>query len=91
LIKRAEAKMRCDGKRYKKKEHWFDEKYMEKKRETKEALRKFKEKNDDESRTEYWENRKAHERTVDNKRCISQENEAEYINKLVRENKIKKI
>jgi hypothetical protein len=57
---------------------------MEKRRVTREALRKFKEQDDDESRIEYWENRKAYERTVEKTRCIWQEKEAEYINKLVK-------
>jgi hypothetical protein len=56
--------------------------YGEKKK-TKEALRKFQEKDDDESRTENWESGKAYERTAENKRCIWQEKAAEYINKLV--------
>jgi hypothetical protein len=91
LVKRARAKMRCDGRKYRKEKHWFDEECMEKKREMKEALRKFKEKDDDKSRIEYWENRKAYERTVENKKCIWQEKEAECLNKLVREKEIKKI
>jgi hypothetical protein len=37
---------------------------MKKKKETKDALRKLKEKDHDKSRTECWENRKAYERTV---------------------------
>jgi dihydroneopterin aldolase len=58
---------------------------MEKKKETKETLRKFKEKDSDESRIEYWESRKVYERTVENKRCIWQEKAAEYVIKLVRQ------
>jgi hypothetical protein len=64
-VKRVGANMRRTGKRYRKKEHWFDEKCMAKKGETKEALRKFEEK-DEESRTEYWKSRKACGRTVEN-------------------------
>jgi hypothetical protein len=55
------------------------------------ALRKFKEKDDDISRTEYWAKRKAYERIVGKKRCIWQEKEAEYINKLVCGKEIKEI
>jgi hypothetical protein len=50
----------------------------------KDALRKCKEKDDDESRIEYWESRKAYEGTVENRRCIWYDKVAEYINKLVR-------
>jgi hypothetical protein len=50
--------------------------------EMKEALRKFKEK-------DYNESRRAYERTVENKRHTWQENEAEYINTLVREKEMK--
>jgi hypothetical protein len=42
LVRRAGAKMRFVGRRYRKKEHWFDEECMDKRREMKEALRKFK-------------------------------------------------
>jgi hypothetical protein len=42
--------MRSDGRKYRKKKHWFDEECMKKKREKKEALRKFKEKDNDKSR-----------------------------------------
>jgi hypothetical protein len=55
------------------------------------ALRKFKEKDDDISRTEYWAKRKVCERMVGKKRCIWQEKEAEYINKLACEKDIKKL
>jgi hypothetical protein len=64
LVKTAEAKVRCTGKKYRKNNLWFDEECMEKKMEMKEALRKIKEKDDDESILEYWESRKAYERTV---------------------------
>jgi dihydroneopterin aldolase len=57
---------------------------MERKKEKKEALRKFKEKDNDESRIKYWENKNAYEKSVENKRCMLQEKEAEYINKLIR-------
>jgi ribosomal protein S21 len=50
---------------------------MEKKKETKETLREFKEKGSDESRIEYWHSRKVYESTVENKRCIWQEKAAE--------------
>jgi predicted alpha-1,6-mannanase (GH76 family) len=63
---------------------------MEKNKKTKEALRKFEEKDDDESRFEYWESRKAFERTVENKMCTCQETAAEYINKLFRQKEVKK-
>jgi hypothetical protein len=53
------------------------------------ALRTFKEKDDDISRTEYWAKR--NERLVREKRGIWQEKEAEYINKLVYEKDIKNI
>jgi hypothetical protein len=39
------------------------------KKNTKDALRKFKE-DDNESRMEYWESRRAHERTVENRRYM---------------------
>jgi hypothetical protein len=79
------------GRRYRKKKHWFDEECMEKRRITREAIRKFKGQDDDENRIEYWENRKAYERIVEKKRCRWQEKEAEYINKLVKGKEIKKI
>jgi hypothetical protein len=63
---------------------------MIKKRETKEALRKFKEKYDEESRTEYWRSRKAYGRTVENNRCIWQVKVGECIKKLVRQKEVKK-
>jgi hypothetical protein len=83
--------MRCDRRMVSTKEHWFDEECWEKRRETRVALRKFKEKDYDISRTEYWAKRKSYERMVGKKRCIWQEKEAEYINKLVCEKDIKKI
>jgi hypothetical protein len=43
---------------------FFDEEHMEKKRGMKEAFRTLKEKDDDESRSEYWESRKIYGRTV---------------------------
>jgi hypothetical protein len=75
---------------FSRKEHWFDEECWEKRRQTRVALRKFKEKDDDASRTEYWVRRKAYERIVEKKRGIWQEKEAEYINKLVSEKKLRK-
>jgi hypothetical protein len=60
------------------------------KKKTKKALRKFQEKDDDESRNENWESGKAYKRTGENKRCICQEKTAEYINKLVRRKEFKK-
>jgi hypothetical protein len=42
---------------------------VKRKRELKEALRKFKE-YDDECRIKYWKIRKMYERMVQNKRCI---------------------
>jgi ribosomal protein S21 len=56
---------------------WFNEECMEKKTEMKQALRKFKEKDDNESRIQYWESRKAYERTVENKMYLWQEKVAE--------------
>jgi hypothetical protein len=55
-----------------------------KERDTKDILRKFREKDDDKTRIEHWESRKAYERTVKNRRCIWQEKVAEYITKLDR-------
>jgi hypothetical protein len=91
LVKRAGANMRCSGKKYRKKEHLFDEEFMKKKKETKEHLRKLEGKDRDESRIEYGGSRKAYERTVENKRCIWQKTTAEYINKLIRQKKVKKM
>jgi primosomal protein N'' len=90
LVRRAGAKMRCVRRMFGRKEHWFDEECWEKRRQTMVALRKFKEK-DGLSRTEYWAKRKAYERMVGKKRCMRQEKEAEYINKLVCEKDINKI
>jgi hypothetical protein len=39
--------MRCNAKEYTKKKNWFDEECIEKKEETKDALRKFKKKHYD--------------------------------------------
>jgi hypothetical protein len=64
LVKRAGTNMKCTGKNYIKNDLWFDEECMEKKKEMKEALRKFKEKDYDESRIQYWESRTEHERMV---------------------------
>jgi hypothetical protein len=64
LVKRAGTNMRCTGKKYRKKNLWFDEECMEKNTEMKEALRKFKEKDYNESRIQYWESRTEHERIV---------------------------
>lgn len=50
----------------------------------KEALRKFKEKDDDESR-------EAYERTVENKRYTWQEKVADYINKLITQKEVKRV
>jgi hypothetical protein len=84
LVKRAGTNMRCTWKNYRNKDLWFNEECMEKKREMKEALRKFKEKDDDISRSQYWESRTANERTAENKTCLWQEKVAEHINKLYR-------
>jgi hypothetical protein len=51
---------------------------------TKGDIRRFKEKDDDRSKIEYWKSRKAYERAVENKRYIWQEKVAEYVNKLDR-------
>jgi hypothetical protein len=67
-----------------------DKECTEKKTETKEALRKPKEKNADEGRTEYWERRKAYERTIQNKRSAWQETAAEYNYELVGQKELKK-
>jgi hypothetical protein len=92
LEKRAGTNMRCTGKNYRNKDLWFNEECIEKKREVKEALRKFKEEDDDdESRIQYWESREAYERTVDNKMCLWQEKVAEYINKLITQKAVKKV
>jgi hypothetical protein len=76
--------MRCIGKKYRKKDLCFIEKCKERKREMKEALRKFKEKDDNKSRVRYWERRKAYERTAEKKPCLRQEKVAQHINKLHR-------
>jgi hypothetical protein len=86
MIKSAGGNMRCGGKKHRKKEHGFNDEWMKRKREMKEALRKFKEKDDDESRIKYWESR-----TVQNKRSIWQEKEAEQINSLGNQMEVKKI
>jgi hypothetical protein len=66
-VSRAGAKMRCDRRRVRVKEHWFDEECGEKRKQTRVALRKFREKDDD-VRTEYWAKRKEYERLVRGKR-----------------------
>jgi hypothetical protein len=71
--------------------HWFHEECRGKRRQTRVALKKFKEKDDDISRTEYWAKREGYERMVGKERCMRQEKEAEYINKLFCEKDIKKI
>jgi hypothetical protein len=53
LAKRAGINMRCAGKKYRKNDLWFDKECMEKNTDMKEALRKLKEKDYDESRTEH--------------------------------------
>jgi hypothetical protein len=53
LVKRAVANMRCTGMKYRMKDRCFEEECMEKMKETKKTLRKFKEKDADESRIEY--------------------------------------
>jgi hypothetical protein len=90
-VRRAGAKMRYDRRMVSRKEHWFDEECGEKRRQTRVALRKFKGKDDDICRTEYWAKRKEYERLVGEKRGIWQGKEAEYINKLVYGKDIKKI
>jgi hypothetical protein len=90
-VRRAGAKMRCDRRMVRRKEHWFDVECGEKRRQTRMALKKFKEKDDDISRTDYWAKSKEYERLVGEKRGIWQEKEAEYINKLVYGKYIKKI
>jgi hypothetical protein len=54
-VRRAGAKMRCVRRMFRRKEHWFDEECWEKRRQTRVSLRKFKEKDDDISRTEHEE------------------------------------
>jgi hypothetical protein len=76
LVNRAGTNMRFTGKKYRMKDLLFNEDCMEKKTDMKEALWKFKEK-DDESRIHYWKSRKAYERTVENKMCLWQEKVAE--------------
>jgi hypothetical protein len=83
--------MRCDRRRVRVKEHWFDEECGEKRKQMRVALRKFRDKDDDISRSEYWAKRKEYERLVGEKRGTWQEKEAEYINKLVYGKDIKEI
>jgi hypothetical protein len=54
LVKRTETNMRCSDVKYRQTKHCFDEECMEKMEQTKETLRKFKDKDADESRIEYW-------------------------------------
>jgi aminoglycoside phosphotransferase (APT) family kinase protein len=60
--------MRCVRRMFGRKGHWFDEECSEKRRQTRVALKKFKEKDDDVSRTEYWAKRKAYEGMAGKKR-----------------------
>jgi hypothetical protein len=89
LVNRAGTNMRCTGKKYRKKDLWFNEECTEKKTEMKQAFRKFKEKDDNESRIQYWESRKAYERTVENKMCLWQEKVAEC--KFITQKEIEKV
>jgi hypothetical protein len=84
VVKRAGDGMLCVTVQYRKKEHWFDEECLKRKRETTDALRDFREKNNGTSRIKYWESRMLCEKILKDKRNIWQEKEAEDINKLVR-------
>lgn len=48
---------------------WFDEKCVEGNRESREASKDFKEKNET-SRIKYWERRNMYERNVENKKAV---------------------
>jgi hypothetical protein len=82
-VRRAGVKMRCDRRRARAKEHWFDEECGEKRKQTKVALRELRDGEDDISRIQYWTKRKEYERLLGEKRGAWQKKEAEYINKLV--------
>jgi hypothetical protein len=91
MVKRAGAKMRLSGGNHRGSRHWFDEESIQSKRKSREALRVFKENNDEVSRIKYWESRKKYERVVVKKKAAWQMEEAEHINILVRHKDAKKI
>jgi hypothetical protein len=91
MVKTAGAKMKQSGGNHTGSRHWFDEECVEIKRKSREALRAFKENNDEGSRIRYWESRKKYERVVVEKKSAWQTEEAEHINILVRCKDAKKI
>jgi hypothetical protein len=82
--------MRQFGENHRGSRYWFDEECFESKRKSREALKIFKENNDEVSRIKYWESRKKYERVV-KKKAAWQMEEAERINILVRHKDTKKI
>jgi hypothetical protein len=64
---------------------------MKKKRETRDALRDFRDKNDGTIRIQYWKRRKLYEKILQYKRNIWQKKEAEEINKLAKRKEINKL
>jgi Txe/YoeB family toxin of Txe-Axe toxin-antitoxin module len=91
MFKRAEAKARQSGGKHRGNQHWFDEECIESKWKLREALRVFKENNDEGSRIKYWESRKKYGRTVEKKKATWQMKKAEHIDTLVWHKVVKKI
>jgi hypothetical protein len=91
MVKRAGAKMRQSGGNHRGNRHWFDEECIESKWKSREALRVFKENNDEVSRIKYWESRKKYERVAVKKKAAWQTEEAKHINILARHKDAKKI
>jgi hypothetical protein len=79
MVKRAGAKMRQSGGNHRGNQHWFDKECIKSRWKSREALRFFKENNDEVSRIKYWESRKKHERIAEETKAAWQTNEAEHI------------
>jgi hypothetical protein len=58
MVKRAGVKMRQFGGNHRESRNWFHEECFESKRKSREALKIFKENNDEMTRMKYWESRK---------------------------------
>jgi hypothetical protein len=86
MVKKAGARTRQPKGKCRGSQHWSDEECMIGRRNSREALKGFKDKNYKARRIKYWDSRKRYERTLENKKAAWQAKEAEQIDNLFRQN-----
>jgi hypothetical protein len=90
MIRRTGRKMEYRG-ICKELDHWYDEEYPWKKKETKVALKEYKYRDDGEYRGKYWGCRKEYEKLLETKRKGWQDKKSEFINYLIKQKDVKRI